>query len=260
MQSIIWKILIACFIIDVLRKRFEKPVPAPPSSKSSSSPQATTATTATPPEEELPEIDTSLDDDEETKDDSSSSSSDDDDDETTTNTNNNAEPTKHHTKHRKHSKRPSSPPTPIHIAYCKHSYEKYVNQFKLDLIGNFSNIEVTTSEYPLPPFKQMLSKITMFTQFGVSILLFTGSKMKDSLTFIPSGVFEYIEKNKWMVIIGNFMFHQFLNNFAKTSSAFEVTAKGITLWSKLQKKTLPKIKDIEYALTANNIDIKYTHK
>ena len=259
MQSIIWKILIACFIIDVLRKRFEKPVPAPPSSKSSSSPQASSSSsTPTPPEEELPEIDTSLDDDEETKDDSSSSSSDDDDDETTTNTN--VEPPKQHPKHHKRSKRQSSPPTPIHIAYCKHSYEKYVNQFKLDLIGNFSNIEVTTSEYPLPPFKQMLSKITMFTQFGVSILLFTGSKMKDSLTFIPSGVFEYIEKNKWMVIIGNFMFHQFLNNFAKTSSAFEVTAKGITLWSKLQKKTLPKIKDIEYALTANNIDIKYTHK
>ena len=258
MQSIIWKILIACFIIDVLRKRFEKPVRAPPSSQTSSPQTSSSSSSPSPPEEELPEIDTSLDDDEETKDDLSSSSSEDDDDDDETSNTNNVDSTKHHK--RKHSKRASSPPTPLHISYCKHSYEKYLNQFKLDLIGNFSNIEVTTSEYPLPAFKQMLSKITMFTQFGVSILLFTGSKMKDSLTFIPSGVFDYIEKNKWMVIIGNFMLHQFLNNFAKTSSAFEVSVNGIVLWSKLQKKILPKIKDIEYALTANNIDIKYTHK
>lgn len=255
MQSIIWKILLICFIIDVLRKRFEKPIPAPPSSQPS--PQAPSASPS-PPEEELPEIDTSLDEDEDTKDDLSSSSSSDDDDDDIINNVETASTSKQHK--RKRTKRVSWPPTPLHISYCKHSYEKFLNQFKLDLIGNFSNIEVTTSEYPLPAFKQMISKITMFTQFGVSILLFTGSKMKDSLTFIPSSVFEYIEKNKWMVIIGNFMLHQFLNNFAKTSSAFEVTTNGVVLWSKLQKKVLPKIKDIEYALTANNIDIKYTHK
>ncbi len=43
---------------------------------------------------------------------------------------------------------------------------------------------------------------------GISMLLFGGSKFKDKIKFIPSLFFGTVEKNKWMFVIGNFLFHQ----------------------------------------------------
>ena len=52
-----------------------------------------------------------------------------------------------------------------------------------------------------------------------------------------------------MFVIGNFLFHRWLNNFLGTIGAFEVYYNDIVLYSKLSKKILPKIKDIKSAVS-----------
>ena len=52
-----------------------------------------------------------------------------------------------------------------------------------------------------------------------------------------------------MFVIGNFLFHQWLNYFLGTTGAFEVYYNDIVSYFKLSKKILPKIKDIKSAIS-----------
>ena len=96
------------------------------------------------------------------------------------------------------------------IKYDKKQYQKHFLTLKADLISNFSSIEIEEKEYPLNPIKEKISKFTFISQIGLSALIFGGTKMKDSLTFIPPFVFESIEKYKWGVVIFNFLFHHLI--------------------------------------------------
>ena len=145
----------------------------------------------------------------------------------------------------------------ILVRYCKQNYQKYLDQFKLDMIGNFTNIEIVEEEYPLPQFKKVASKFTMFTQMGISMFLFGGSKIKAYVPFIPGKLFEYCENNKWTVMIGNFVLHSFLNNYLKSSYAFEVSVEGVEIWSKLRMNSLPKVKDLAKIFVEKGIDVNY---
>ena len=146
-------------------------------------------------------------------------------------------------------KRVKKPTKKILIKYDKKSYQKFFEQFQKDLMGNFTDYKVEGEEYPINPTKKWLSKYTFVSQITISMLLFGLSKFKDSLKFIPSVVFETIEKSKWMFAIGNFLLHQWLNNYLGTTGAFEVYYNDIVLYSKLSKKILPKIKDIKSAIS-----------
>ena len=84
---------------------------------------------------------------------------------------------------------------------------------------------------------------------GISMLLFGGSKFKDKIKFIPSLFFENVEKNKWIFVIGNFLFHQWLNNFLSTTGAFEIYYNGNIVYSKLSKRILLKVKDVINSLS-----------
>ena len=136
----------------------------------------------------------------------------------------------------------------ITIIYDKKSYAKYYETLKNEIMGNFTNFDVEEKEYPLPSNKQFFSKITFFTQMGVSLLTFSGQKLKDKLTMIPASVFDGIEKNKWFVMIGNFLFHQWLNKNLSTTGAFEIYFKGKIIFSKLASNRLPKERDIHSEL------------
>ena len=52
----------------------------------------------------------------------------------------------------------------ITIIYDKKSYQKYYDNLKNQILGNFTNFDVEEKEYPLPPNKKFFSKITFFTQ------------------------------------------------------------------------------------------------
>ena len=210
MINLIWKILLAFFVLDVIRKRMEpRPVPAQPNPLD----QNKTPQRDLTKEEEIEDIDTSLDEE--------------------------------------------VPKKIILVRYCKQNYQKYLDQFKLDMIGNFTNIEIVEEEYPLPQFKKVASKFTMFTQMGISMFLFGGSKIKAYVPFIPGKLFEYCENNKWTVMIGNFVLHSFLNNYLKSSYAFEVSVEGVEIWSKLRMNSLPKVKDLAKIFVEKGIDVNY---
>ena len=144
------------------------------------------------------------------------------------------------------------------IIYDKKSFGKYYETLKNEIMGNFTNVDVEEKEYPLPPNKKFFSKITFFTQMGVSLFVFAGQKFRDKLTFIPSAIFDGIEKNKWFVIIGNFLIHQWLNRNLSTTGAFEVYFKDKIIFSKLSTNKLPKEKDIHDKI--KKLNKKYKNK
>ena len=146
----------------------------------------------------------------------------------------------------------------ITIIYDKKSFGKYYETLKNEIMGNFTNIDVEGKDYPLPSSKQFLSKFTFFSQMGISILVFTGQKLKDSLTLVPPAVFDGIEKNKWFVLIGNFFFHQWLNNNLSTTGAFEIYYKDKIIFSKLATNQIPRERDIHKAI--KKINKKYKGK
>ena len=80
-------------------------------------------------------------------------------------------------------------------------------------MGNFTEFKVEGEEYPINPTKKWLSKYIFISQMSISKLLFGISKFKNSLKFIPFVFFKTIEKSKFVFVIGNFLFHQWLNNF-----------------------------------------------
>ena len=127
-------------------------------------------------------------------------------------------------------------------------------------MGNFTNFDIVDQEYPLPANKKFFSKITFFTQMGVSLLIFSGQKLKDKLTIIPSAVFDGIEKNKWFVMIGNFLLHQWLNKNLSTTGAFEIYYKDRIIFSKLATNKLPKETDIHKEIKRINKRIKGKNK
>ena len=144
----------------------------------------------------------------------------------------------------------------ITIIYDKKSFGKYYETLKNEIMGNFTNFDVEEKEYPLPSNKKFLSKITFFTQMGISLLVFGGQKIKDKIPVIPSSFFDSIEKNKWFVIISNFVFHQWLNKNLSTTGAFEIYFKDKIIFSKLSTNKLPKEKDIHKELKKINKKFK----
>ena len=132
----------------------------------------------------------------------------------------------------------------ITIIYDKKSYQKYYDNLKNQILGNFTNFDVEEKEYPLPPNKKFFSKITFFTQIGVSLFILSGQKLKDKLAMIPASVFDVVEKNKWAAMIGNFFLHQWLNRYMSTTGAFEVYFKDRIIFSKLSSNRLPSEIDI----------------
>ena len=132
----------------------------------------------------------------------------------------------------------------LSIEYDKKSFQKYCEKLKNEIMGNFTSLDVEEKEYPLPSGKQFFSKFTFFTQMGINLFIFSSSKFKEKLTMIPNNVFDIVEKNKWVIMIGNFLGHQWLNKFLSTSGAFEVYYNSRLIFSKLSSNRLPSEADI----------------
>ena len=132
----------------------------------------------------------------------------------------------------------------ITIIYDKRQYSKYFENLKNEVMGNFTSIDVLEKEYPLPSNKKFLSKFTFFSQIGINLLVIAGQSLKNKLTIIPSPVFDSIEKNKWFIMMGNILLHQWLGRNLSTTGAFEVYLNDKIIFSKLIKNKLPSERDI----------------
>ena len=233
--GLLFRILFICLAFDVARRFFEKPVRRPPAKN-----KQPTETQKNKYEDPLKdkEINTTLDDDED---------------------NDFAEDKKPKKpkKHKKDKKKVVEEEDDdddeenkeiLTITYDKKSFQKYFTTLKNELMGNFTSLDINEKEYPLPSAKKMFSKLTFLTQMGISVVIFSAQKFKNSFPFIPPNVFDTIDKNKWYVMIGNFIFHQWLNRFLSTTGAFEISFEGRQLFSKLESKKLPREGDIHSQL------------
>lgn len=136
----------------------------------------------------------------------------------------------------------------LEVNYDKYLYTKQFDVLRKQIMGNFSTVRIVEKEYPVSETKKYFSKFTFLSQIVISILTFTSSKFKEVLPFIPEGVFNTVNNNKLIFLIGNFLFHQWLNKFLSSSGAFEISYEGNLLYSKLNKKVIPKEKDIHDSL------------
>ncbi len=127
----------------------------------------------------------------------------------------------------------------LNVKYCTTSYAKQFEQFKKDLIGNYTNIEVLGQEYPINPTRKMLGKFFWYFQMGMMIIIIGGQGIRGYLTFIPARVFEFLDKNKFIVGLFNFLGIGWIMNQLNSTFAFEVIAQGEIIWSKLETNLLP---------------------
>ena len=149
--------------------------------------------------------------------------------------------------HKKKEKKGSIRNKKILIKYDKISYQKFFEQFKKDLEGNFTEYSVEEEEYPISPNKKFFSKYTFMSQMFISGLVFGSSMLKGKVP-IPDFIFDKINNNKLMIGIGNFIFHKWLNNYLTTTGAFEIYVNNKIIYSKLRKRILPKIIDIRKSI------------
>ena len=253
---LLFRLLLICIVLDVVIRNFEKPPARAPTKKD----QKEKENKYENPLKDV-EIDTSLDEDD---DDSfvdknkkksrkkSKNETELDDDEIEKEKEYEKKKEKKHKKNKKEKyedeEYEDEEKNVLTIVYDKKSFQKYFDNLKNQIMGNFTSLNVIDKEYPLPSNKKFFSKFTFFTQMGISLFIFGGSKMKDKLTMIPPAVFDIVEKNKWVIMIGNFLGHQWLNKFLSTTGAFEVYYKNRIIFSKLASNRLPTEADIHKQL------------
>ena len=261
--NLLFRIFMICIALDVASRYFEKPNPSLLARKAK--PQKEEENKYENPDVD---IDTSLDEDDEDDDNfvdknkkkpkkKSTNETQTDDEDDSKETQKEAKEEKKVKKNKNKKKKnddddedyeEEEPKEILSIHYDKKSFQKYYDNLKNQIMGNFTYLDVEGKEYPLPPFKKFFSKFTFFTQISVSFLIFGGQKYKDKLTMIPPGVFDMLEKNKWVVMIGNFLFHQWLNRYLSSTGAFEVYYKNKLIFSKLASNRLPSELDLHRQL------------
>jgi hypothetical protein len=116
----------------------------------------------------------------------------------------------------------------LDINYCSTSHAKQFEEFKKDL-GNYNNIEVRGTEYPINPIRKLLSKGLYFLQMAMMVILVGGSTVRGYLTFIPDRVFNLIEEKKFLVGIFNFFIIGQLTSYLNSTGAFEISMNGQTV-------------------------------
>ena len=263
--NLLFRIFMICIALDVASRYFEKPNPSLLARKAK--PQKEEENKYENPLKDV-DIDTSLDEDDEDDDNfvdknkkkpkkKSTNETQTDDEDDSKETQKEAKEEKKVKKNKNKKKKnddddedyeEEEPKEILSIHYDKKSFQKYYDNLKNQIMGNFTYLDVEGKEYPLPPFKKFFSKFTFFTQISVSFLIFGGQKYKDKLTMIPPGVFDMLEKNKWVVMIGNFLFHQWLNRYLSSTGAFEVYYKDKLIFSKLASNRLPSELDLHRQL------------
>ena len=263
--NLLFRIFMICIALDVASRYFEKPNPSLLARKAK--PQKEEENKYENPLKDV-DIDTSLDEDDEDDDNfvdknkkkpkkksTNETQTDDEDDSKVTQKEAKEEKKVKKNKNKKKKNddddedyEEEEPKEILSIHYDKKSFQKYYDNLKNQIMGNFTYLDVEGKEYPLPPFKKFFSKFTFFTQISVSFLIFGGQKYKDKLTMIPPGVFDMLEKNKWVVMIGNFLFHQWLNRYLSSTGAFEVYYKNKLIFSKLASNRLPSELDLHRQL------------
>lgn len=146
----------------------------------------------------------------------------------------------------------------ILIYYDKYLYEKNFDKLKDEIENKYTNIKVEGVEYPLPESKKFFLKFTYVTQIGLSLLLIFTKRLKQGLPVLSDNAIKTIEDYKWIIIIGNFVLHFWLNKYLKVTGAFEIMHNKKILYSKLEKHLLPKESDIKKII--KSLFIKHKHK
>lgn len=144
----------------------------------------------------------------------------------------------------------------LEVKYCPTTYAKTFEDFKKDLVGNYTNIEVIGSEFPVAPVKKLLSKALWLVQMGTMVLIIGGHFARNYLQFIPERVFKFIDDNKMMIGIFNFFIIGWLQNSLTATKAFEILYMKENIWSALQFKKPPTAQVIAEILSEKGVELE----
>ena len=142
------------------------------------------------------------------------------------------------------------------IKYDKYFYQKNFMDLKYEIENNYTNVFVEGEEYPVPENRKIFSKFTYITQIGVTLLLIFTKYLKLGLPFLSDNTIKIIEDYKWLIIIGNFLVHFWLNKYLVTTGAFEIIYKDKLVYSKLETHIFPKKKELLKVIKSLHLKIR----
>jgi hypothetical protein len=116
----------------------------------------------------------------------------------------------------------------IQVRHCSSLKQKY-EDLRKEIIGNYTNIDLIGFEYPAPPQKQMIAKVLGYVQMGFIAYLILGTYIRPHLTFIPPFILDFLDKYKFALGIFNYFFMSKYITSLQETGAFEVMIRDVNV-------------------------------
>lgn len=117
-----------------------------------------------------------------------------------------------------------------------------------------ANLEIRGSEYPPPPEKQRMAQVAFYVQMGFFALVFAGEQICGALKVPVPSILVSARENTMMSfmmiwLVGNVVQGSLLN-----TGAFEIHHGDQLIWSSLEHKRLPNMKDLIDAFAKTGVE------
>lgn len=132
----------------------------------------------------------------------------------------------------------------LDILHCS-SHQSNIDTLKKEILGNYTNIEITSRVDLAPLSKQLISKAVFIIQIIIAAICLGGNFTRPYLSMIiPTKVIDFIESKKLMFGIMAYFSLSSIQTSLLQTGAFEVFANEQLIFSKLETKKLPSLDDL----------------
>lgn len=123
-------------------------------------------------------------------------------------------------------------------------------QVKQFLQAEYPGVEVTLDNYPVPALRVMLSKALSAAQMACIAVAIGGDQLLPMVGVNPPFPQWYLsmQQNRMGAAIGAWILGNSLNNMLISTGAFEVSADGHLVFSKMRDNRMPSLDELRHAL------------
>jgi len=107
---------------------------------------------------------------------------------------------------------------------------------------------ISGSEHPIPPIKQLLSKLITYGQYAVVIMMIAGDWIFRQIGMAPPAIYYRMKEKQFIVIMACMFIGGQISNSLMSTGAFELYLDGNLIFSKLATGRMPSPQEIELFL------------